>query len=101
MVIGTVPSDGRALLQGGDTRPLFESTAPSRSVDMPLVEGLASAPFALTDDAPPSVRVFARRKLGEARRSIDHPLFISVEMVRQLRNISLKDASKELVRNSP
>jgi len=46
------------------------------------------------------VRVFARRKLGEAVRSADHPILLSVEMVLQFRNISLKDAAIQLVRNS-
>ena len=46
------------------------------------------------------VRVFARRKLGEAVRSADHPILLSVETVLQFRNISLKDAAIQLVRNS-
>jgi hypothetical protein len=44
------------------------------------------------------VRVFSRKKLGEARRRTDHPILVSAQMIHQLRNMTLKDASKELVR---
>jgi len=101
MVIGMAPtSDRRAHVRGEDTIPLVASTEPSRSVDMTLVRGLASAPLALTDDACPVVRVFARRKLGEARQNADLPRFISVEIIRQYQSMSLKDASQQLVRNN-
>ena len=46
------------------------------------------------------VKVFARRKLGEAVRSAEHPIILSVEMLLQFRNISLKDAAMQLVRPS-
>ncbi|KAJ1474225.1 hypothetical protein T484DRAFT_3279877 [Baffinella frigidus] len=42
------------------------------------------------------VRVFSRKKLGEARRRTDHPILVSAQMIHQLRNMTLKDASKEL-----
>jgi len=102
MVTGMAPtSDHRAHVRQEDTLPLSVRTEPSCSEDMTLVRGLASAPFTLTDNARPSVRVFARRKVGEARRSTDLPLFISAEILRQYQDMSLKDASRELVRHSP
>ncbi|KAJ1467017.1 hypothetical protein T484DRAFT_1859966 [Baffinella frigidus] len=42
------------------------------------------------------VRVFPRRKLGEAVRRADHPVLVTLEMIRHFQTMSLKDASKEL-----
>ncbi|KAJ1479066.1 hypothetical protein T484DRAFT_1959671 [Baffinella frigidus] len=42
------------------------------------------------------LRVFPRRKLGEASRSADHAVLVSVEMIHEFRNMSMKDAAKKL-----
>ncbi|KAJ1464758.1 hypothetical protein T484DRAFT_3642136, partial [Baffinella frigidus] len=87
---------------------------------MALVQGLASTPLALSDDARSSigdiedsktrpgtplspeparvVRVFTRRKLGEVERTADQAIVVSVEKILHFQNMPLKDASKELVR---